>query len=359
MNVEDKVQLCLRPPIEEIITVKELRELFETNATPNHYIGYEISGKFHLGSLIFPGFKIRDLLEAGCRCTVFLADWHAWINNKLEGSWEKIKKAGEYYKEAFKLISPKINVVLGSDLYHNNDDYWKKVVLIAKHTTVARATKCLTIMGRTEKELSDIAQFIYAPMQCADMKVMNIDIVHAGMDQRKAHMLARDVFPKFKWKPPIALHHHLLPGLVKPIAEGYDEDVKRDMEIASKMSKSKPWTCIFIHDNEAQIQEKISQAWCPEKTVEGNGILEYVKHVIFHEFNTFDVERPTKYGGSVSFENYEEVEKAFVAGKLHPQDLKSAVANCFEKIIRPYREHFEKPAKAKLLDVYKEVEITR
>ena len=103
----------------------------------------------------------------------------------------------------------------------------------------------------------------------------------------------------------------------------------------------------------------MEKAWCPEKTVERNGVLEYVKCIIFHEFRTFDVERSAKYGGDISFEKYEEVEKAFVGGKLHPQDLKNAVSNDLEKLIKPYREHFEKPAKAKLLDVYKETKITR
>lgn len=352
MDVEKRLELAQRAPTEEIITPNELRQLFETNDKPNHYIGYEISGQLHLGSLIFPGFKIKDLLDAGCKCTVFLADWHAWINDKFEGDLEKIKKAGKYYEEAFKLLSPKIKIVTGSELYHNNDEYWKDVVRLTKHTTLARSMKCLTIMGRKEKEASNLAQFFYAPMQCADMHAMNIDLAHAGMDQRKAHMLARDIFPKLGWKPPVALHNHLLPGLLKPEPEGYDEDAKQDVAVSSKMSKSKPWTCIFIHDNEKQIREKMEKAWCPEKSVEGNGILEYVEHVVFHEFQVFDVERPAKYGGPVSFEKYEEVEKAFVNGQVHPQDLKSAVANYFEKLIKPYREHFEKPAEAKLLAVF-------
>ena len=349
MDVDRKIDLAKRPPTEEIVTEKGLKELFETKEHPNHYIGYEISGKLHLGSLILSGYKIKDLIEAGCNSTVFLADWHAWINNKLEGDWDALKRAGEYYREAFQLVSPKVKIALGSEHYHNNDEYWKNVIFVGKHSTLARTTKCLTIMGRKEGEVGDTSQLIYPLMQAADIKIMNIDIAHAGMDQRKAHMLARDVFPKLGWKPPVALHHSLLGGLSKP-EEGEEN---------AKMGKSKPETCVFIHDSTAEIREKIDKAWCPDKVVEGNGVLSFVKNLVFREFKSFDVSRQQKFGGDVSYSGYVEVEREFVAGKLHAADLKSAVAEYLDRIVRPYREHFEKPAKAKLLDVYRTVKNTR
>ena len=349
MDLENRISLAKRPPTEEIVTERELRELFETKERPNHYIGYEISGKLHIGSLILPGYKLKDLVDAGCNCTVFLADWHAWINNKMGGDWDALKTAGEYYREAFSLVSPKLKIILGSDLYHDNDEYWKNVLLIGKNSTVARTSKCLPIMGRKEGDSGDTSFLIYPLMQAADIRMMNVDIAHAGMDQRKAHMLARDVFPKLGWKPPIALHHSLLGGLSEP--EKGEEN--------AKMGKSRPETCIFIHDSQAEIRQKISKAWCPDKTVAGNGILSYARHLIFHEFESFDVHRQAKFGGDISYPGYGEVEKDYVSGKLHAADLKSAVADYLDRMIAPYRQHFEKPAKAKLLDIYKKVEITR
>jgi len=349
MDTADKIALVKREPTEEIVREEELHSLFQTKDHPNHYIGYEISGKLHIGSLILPGYKIKDLIDAGCNCTVFLADWHAWINNKLGGDWDALKIASEYYREAFSLISPKVKTVLGSDLYRHNDEYWKNVLLMGKNSTVARTSKCLPIMGRKEGDSGDTSFLIYPLMQCADIRIMDIDIAHAGMDQRKAHMLARDVFPKLGWKPPIALHHSLLGGLSKP----------EDGEENAKMGKSRPETCIFIHDSQQEIKQKISKAWCPDKTVENNGIMSYVRHLIFHEFDSFDVQRQSKFGGDVSYSSYNEVERDFVSGKLHAADLKSAVSDYLDRIIAPYRQHFEKPAKAKLLDIYKKVEITR
>ena len=65
MDVLEKVELVKRSPTEEIVTEEELIELFKSNSQPKHYIGLEISGFLHLGSLISTGFKINDFAKAG------------------------------------------------------------------------------------------------------------------------------------------------------------------------------------------------------------------------------------------------------------------------------------------------------
>jgi tyrosyl-tRNA synthetase len=104
LDITEKVDLIQRPPTEEIVTQEELIELFKTNSSPNHYIGLEISGFLHLGSLISTGFKINDFVKAGVKCKIFLADWHTLINDKLGGDWETIEKVSKYYQDAFKLM---------------------------------------------------------------------------------------------------------------------------------------------------------------------------------------------------------------------------------------------------------------
>ena len=91
MDLAERLLLITREPAEEVITKNELKTLLETNAYPKHYIGLELSGKLHLGSLILTGFKINDFIKAQIHTTVFLADWHTYINNKLSGHWDKIK----------------------------------------------------------------------------------------------------------------------------------------------------------------------------------------------------------------------------------------------------------------------------
>jgi tyrosyl-tRNA synthetase len=357
MDIETKIDMIKKPPTEEILTEEELRQLLQTNEHPQHYQGFEISGMLHLGNLIVSGFKINDFIKAGIKCQVYLADWHSFINNKFNGDWDKILTAAKYYDEAFRFFCPGAKIVVGSDLYHNNDEYWKRIMKFSKHMTLARTLRCMTIMGRSENDKLDLSQFFYPPMQSVDVKEIGADMPHGGMDQRKAHVLAREVFPKLGWNKPVAVHHHLLMGIAEPIK--LESKDKLEQVIASKMSKSKPWTAIFIHDNEEQIKDKLKKAWCPEKQTEANPILEIVKHVIFHENKTFEIKRLAKFGGNETFDTFEKLESAYGEGKIHPQDLKESVAIELSKIIDPIRRHFEKPENKKLLNVFKEVEITR
>jgi tyrosyl-tRNA synthetase len=341
MDVQERLDLVLRDPTEEVVTRSELEELLKTKSRPRHYIGLEISGALHLGSLILTGFKINDFIKAGIDCTVFLADWHTYINDKLGGDWNKISEVSQYYADAFSFFCPGVNIVTGSDLYEKTPDYWENFVRFSKHMTLARTVRSLTIMGRKETEGMDLGQLLYPPMQSVDIKALDLDIVHSGMDQRKIHMLVREVFPKMGWKPPVCVHHHLLPGLAEPVKLGLDENADEDARISSKMSKSKPASGILVHDDAKAIHDKVSKAFCPVGVSEGNPVLELVRHIVFHEFSEFVIERPEKYGGSVTYESYSEVERDFVAKKIHPMDLKNATANYVNKIIEPVYRHFK------------------
>lgn len=355
MDIESRLDLVTRPPAEEVVTRDELRELLQAESHPTHYIGFEISGHLHLGTLVLSGFKINDLNEAGFKTKVFLADWHSILNKKLGGDWEKILLAAKYYKEAFKLVCPNTEVVLGSDLYHANDDYWKHVVQFSLNISLARTARCLTIMGRSENDKLDLAQYVYPPMQAVDINALDAAVPHGGMDQRKIHMLAREVFPAMGWKKPIALHHHLLPGLAEPgkLEAGADKEAKT---LAAKMSKSKPWTAIFVHDSTQEIRQKLAKAYCPPEA-EGNPILELSKFIVFHEFEQVEVHRDSKFGGDVTFASYAELEKAYLEKKLHAMDLKACIADYVDRIVAPVRKHFE--TRKELLKVYDSIEITR
>ena len=345
MDVDGKIALVMRKPIAEVVTQDELRTLFETNQHPKHYIGFEISGKVHLGSGLVTALKLRDFIEAGIKPTIFLADYHAWINGKLGGNLEEIQKvATGYFKSAFislGLTEDKVKYVLASELY--GKDYWKEVLRISKDTTMARMLRCTTIMGRTQKEAIDCASVVYPAMQSADIFELGVDIMHAGMDQRKVHMLARELADKQHKKKPVAAHHRLLMGLTGPSKMGFEENASDDVEISSKMSKSKPETCIFIHDSEKEIAGKLAKAYCPEKVAENNPVLEMCEQIIMRDGKTgLLVERPAKFGGDVEFGTYEELAMSYKSGKLHPMDLKNAVASSIAAMLEPPRKYFEK-----------------
>ncbi len=329
MDVAQKVELMSRPPTEEIVTKEDLTTLFETNSKPRHYIGLELSGFLHLGSLISTGFKINDFLKAGVQCNVFLADWHTLINDKLGGNWDTISKVSNYYEKAFKTVCPGVQIIRGTSLYDSHKEYWKDLIQFTKHMSLARTMRTLTIMGRSENEEKiDLSKLLYPPMQAVDIHTIDVDIAHAGMDQRKIHMLVREIFPKMKWKVPVAVHHSLLPGLAEPALND---------DMGTKMSKSQPGSGIFIHDSDSEINSKIKKGWC-EQGNPNNPILQMARHIIFHEFSEVTVERPEKFGGNVTYTNYQELETAFTGGKLHPSDLKQMVANHMIKIIGPIRD---------------------
>jgi tyrosyl-tRNA synthetase len=373
MDIAEKISLVQRPPTEEIVTMNELKTLFEIKTSPKHYIGLEISGRLHLGSLILTGFKINDFIKTGIQSNVFLADWHTYINNKLNNDWDLITEISKYYEKAFKFFCPGVNVIFGSDLYDTTDDYWKNFVLFSKQITLARTLRSLTIMGRTEKDTLDFSQLLYPSMQSVDIKALDLDIVHAGTDQRKIHMLVREVFPKLKWKIPVSVHHHLLPGLSEPtttttmastttvtsntfpsisnaistsdIAIESLSNVSNaeknfdDSKVFNKMSKSNPSSSILIHDDEQEIFHKINKAYCPLGVSKDNPILEIIKYVIFHQYDEFVVERPSKYGGNLSYYSSDEVKKDYEQNKIHPKDLKMATSRYLNEIIFPVREY--------------------
>lgn len=335
MDILEKVELVAKPPTEEIVTKEELTELFKTNSKPKHYIGIEISGFLHLGSLISTGYKINDFIKAGVDCTVFLADWHTLINDKLGGSWEKISKVSKYYEDAYRQVCPGVKIVRGSELYEEKKEYWAELVRFTKHMTLARTKRALTIMGRTENdEKIDVAKLLYPPMQAVDIHFLEVDIAHAGTDQRKIHMLVRENFPKMGWKVPVSVHHSLLPGLTEPVHSSDDVDDKT----FSKMSKSNPNSTIFIHDSADEIKSKINKSWCEEGNIENNPLLEISKQIIFHENNEINVERPEKFGGNVSYSSFEKLELDFKNKKLHPTDLKQTVTKFLTPIVSTINE---------------------
>jgi tyrosyl-tRNA synthetase len=345
MDIEGKLALVKKSPVCEIVTEGELSSLFEANSRPKHYIGFEISGKVHLGSGLLTSLILKDFISAGIKPTIFLADYHAWINGKMGGDLEKIQAVAKgYFKSAFislGLDEGKVRYVLASELY--GKDYWKEVLAISKDTTMSRMLRCTTIMGRTQKEALDCASVLYPAMQAADISLLDVDIAHAGMDQRKVHMLAREAAEKQGKKKAVAVHHKLLMGLQGPQKMGFEENAADDLAISSKMSKSKPDSCIFIHDSEEELKRKLRGAYCPEKKTEGNPVLEMCENFIFRgEKSALKVSRQAKFGGDAEFASYSELSAAYAEGKLHPMDLKAAVASSLAAMLEPSRKYFER-----------------
>ncbi|MBS3108565.1 tyrosine--tRNA ligase [Candidatus Woesearchaeota archaeon] len=377
MDIEAKLKLIKRNA-EEIMTEEDMKHLLETGEKLKHYIGFEISGKIHIGTGIMCMSKVKDFQDAGVNCSIFLADWHSWINDKLGGDLETIKKvAVNYFKEgltaSLKCVGgdpEKIKFILGSELYHNNDKYWQTMIEISKNISLSRISRSITIAGRKEGEAVDFAKMIYPPMQVADIFIQGLNMPHAGLDQRKAQVIARDVALKLKISPiknkkgevikPVAVHHHLILGLKKPPVWPVPEENLQELWSSLKMSKSIPDSAIFITDEASEIERKINSAFCMEGEIKFNPILDWTKHLLFRDDKfVLEIDRPEKFGGNISLESYAELEKAFVDRKLHPMDLKKAVAREITKLLEPARKHFEQPKFKKMKDEMEKLLITR
>ncbi|MCK4443106.1 MAG: tyrosine--tRNA ligase [Thermoplasmata archaeon] len=334
MDLEEKIER-LEKGTEEIVTHEELRNLLETNDSPRAYIGLEPSGLMHIGQGIPISEKLKDFTDVGFNVRVLLADWHAFINDKLEGNLENIYICGKYVRDALIALGvddSKVEFLFASDLV-NDKSYWEKVLKVSKASTVARIRRAMSIMGRTEEEADlDASKMIYPAMQVTDIAHMDLDVAYGGMDQRHAHMLYRDISPKLGWKKIVAIHTPLLPSL-----QGGGRMDAAEM----KMSKSMPETCVFLHDSPDQISKKINKAFCPQDEVIDNPVLETVRMIVFRKKDELKVERPEKFGGDVVYASFDELASSYSKGELHPADLKSATAKELTEILEPARKYFE------------------
>lgn len=335
MNAEERLALVTRNTV-ETVTDEELAALIREKEHPTAYIGFEPSGIVHLGWVLVAQ-KIRDLADAGFKVIVFWADWHAYINDKMGGDLENIRACARYMEDCFVALGvPRESVEFkyASEVL-SDIEYWEDVIKVAKVTTLSRVKRAMTIMGRSEDEAEiDASKLFYPILQATDIFCMDVDLAYAGLDQRRAHMLARDAADKLGWKKPVALHTPLLPGL---------KGGNRMDPAESKMSKSDPNSGIRIHDTREDIASKMKKAYCPpEKENEDiNPVLMLCRYVIFPREGSMHIGRPEKYGGPVDYSSYEDLTAAYFGGELSPVDLKSGVTDGLWKTLQPVRDYFD------------------
>ena len=76
----------------EIIEVEELKELLKKDEK-RAYVGFEPSGKVHLGHALTIK-KMKTLQDAGFKITIFIANLHAYLNNK--GTLDELNEVAKY-----------------------------------------------------------------------------------------------------------------------------------------------------------------------------------------------------------------------------------------------------------------------
>lgn len=289
--------------------------------------------------------NVNRITSAGGIFIFWVADWFALLNNKMGGDLQKIQVVGRYFVEVWKAAGMNLSNVkflwASEEINRRPEEYWSTVIDIARKNNISRIKRCAQIMGRTEGDDMPCSQVLYPCMQCADIFFLKADICQLGMDQRKVNMLAREYCDDIGRKEkPIIISHHMLSGL---------------KEGQAKMSKSDPDSAIFMEDSEDDVRRKVKKAFCPERIVAGNPILDYAKNIVFAKEGDFTIKRDQKNGGNLYYTNYADLERDFVEGLVHPVDLKNNVTDAINRLLQPVRDHFNKdPYARKLLETIKQ-----
>lgn len=196
LSVDERVALAMSVG-EEVVMPEELRALFAARDHPIVYDGFEPSGRMHIAQGVLRAINVNKLTQCGCLFKFWVADWFAQLNNKMGGDLAKIQTVGMYMIEIWKAIGMDMTNVrflwASEEINNHADEYWSRVMEIARLNNLARIQRCCTIMGRKDSDEMSAAQIFYPCMQCADVFFLKADICQLGMDQRKVNMLARYV----------------------------------------------------------------------------------------------------------------------------------------------------------------------
>ena len=315
----------------EVVTEEELRTLADDPDGKRAYVGYEPSGVLHIGHML-TATKLIELQEAGFEVTVLLADVHAYLNDK--GSFEEIRETAERMQEqfiAYGLDESQTEFVLGST-YQLDEGYTLDLHALELETTLSRAKRAMAEIQRGEH--AKVSQMVYPLMQALDIEYLDVDLAVGGLDQRKVHMLAREILP--------ALSYEVRPALHTPIIADLDTGV-------GKMASSSGVT-ISMEDSQAEIEAKINDAFCPptaDPDPDGDGndrenpVLQLFQYHIFPRVECVRIERPEKYGGDIEYERYDALEADLESGELHPMDAKTALAAELNALIEPGRKQLD------------------
>lgn len=299
----------------EVVTSEELTTLLSEKKNPNVYCGFEVSGPVHVGTLVAVT-KLKDFMDAGFKVKVLLADIHTKLNRKDVD----LDSMTTYWRESFKAFGlDKAEYVLGSS-FQFKEEYIQDVLEIGLKTTLNRALRSMQEVAR-DIDHAHVSQVIYPLMQIADIKSLSADVSYGGIEQRKIHMLAREILPAIGYKKPVCVHTPLISSLKGP-------DVK--------MSSSIPDSMISVQDAPEDISAKIKSAFCPPEK-EGNPILGATELVVFPNTGRLEVKRDEKFGGDIYYDSYAKLEEDYLSKKLHPQDLKTAVGDALGVLLEPVR----------------------
>ena len=386
--------------LKEVIGLDELKVLLNTK-TPHIYWGTAPTGRIHIGYFI-PLLKIADFLKAECQVIILIADMHAILDN-LKSTPKLVESRTQYYMEMItqilinlKIPIDKLRFVVGSDFQTSSRytfDLYKLCTQVTEHDAKKGGAEVVKQSNNPK-----ISSLIYPLMQALDEEYLGVDIQFGGIDQRKIFTLAMEYLPSIGYKKRIHLMNPMLTSIsakppitdislpidnysseyiedLKQITEQLEKGISKDIIVSNlssvidnitckeelnsiseqgssrpatlaeqKMSSSNTNSKIDILDSKNDIKKKINSVYCLEGDITFNPLMELVEMVIFpmtsHLQQTFIINRAEKYGGPLTYNDYESLKEDFITKKIHPQDLKFGVFEYLNNFIDPIRQHF-------------------
>ncbi|XP_009876061.1 PREDICTED: tyrosine--tRNA ligase, cytoplasmic, partial [Apaloderma vittatum] len=266
---------------------------------------------------------------------ILFADLHAYLDN-MKAPWELLKWRTRYYENVIKAMLESIGVPLeklkfvqGTD-YQLSKEYTLDVYRLSSVVTQHDAKKAgAEVVKQVEHPL--LSGLLYPGLQALDEEYLKVDAQFGGVDQRKIFTFAEKYLPSLGYAKRIHLMNPMVPGLT-----------------GSKMSSSEEDSKIDLLDSKENVKKKLRKAFCEPGNVENNGVLSFIKHVLFPLKSEFVVLREEKWGGNKTYTAYETLEKDFAEQIVHPGDLKNSVEVSLNKLLDPIREKFNTPELKKL-----------
>lgn len=377
MDKEQRLNLITRD-LQEIVGLDDLKTMINKDVTPIVYWGTAPTGRIHIGYFV-QLLKLADYIKAGCNVTILIADLHAFLDN-MKTSMKLLNARSEYYtimiKEMLKMLGVDISnlkFVKGSD-FQLTQKYTMDVYKLNSLTTLHDAKRA----GAEVVKKSDnptMTSLLYPTLQALDEEHLGAYIQAGGIDQRKIFMFAREHLPKIGYRKRIHLMTPILSGLrhvkqeetqaivltnedkmrllkLDPLIELpqayidtlFSTYVNDKEEFSNKMSASNPESKLDFLDKPFEIKKKINKAYCLPGDVEDNCLLEILNKVIFpildYKDDPFVISRKEKFGGDITYANFDQILDDFKHEKLHPGDLKTSMIGTINRLFDPIREVF-------------------
>ncbi|XP_068188498.1 tyrosine--tRNA ligase, cytoplasmic [Antennarius striatus] len=334
LSPDEKFHLITRN-LQEVLGEEKVKQVLQEREL-RVYWGTATTGKPHVAYFV-PMSKIADFLKAGCEVTILFADLHAYLDN-MKAPWELLELRVKYYEQVIKAMLESIGVPLeklkfvkGTE-YQLSREYTLDVYRLSSVMTEHDAKKAgAEVVKQVEHPL--LSGLLYPGLQALDEEYLKVDAQFGGVDQRKIFTLAEKYLPSLGYAKRAHLMNPMVPGLT-----------------GAKMSSSEEESKIDLLDSKEDVKKKLKKAFCEPGNIENNGVLSFVKYVVFPLCGEFCIKRDQKWGGDKSYSVFEEVEKDFAEETIHPGDLKASVEVALNQLLAPIRKKFESPELRKLTD---------